>query len=245
MVVPKTRPRVLFRDLFQDDTPPGKASEYITSIKLLVKNGQINNVVLWCRVSAHGAQKRRENVRDQEKFLRRISKELGLTVIACFRCTESGWDLDNPVLAGAIRYARLNDAVLLAESTDRFLRSRDYKTEKNFNNAIPTVAQLAELSRQAAGVTLATYLDPDASPKEVRSFQRKRSQWAKGNKGGRPPKKIPGLKKLIRETLLPRALELLHARFTYREISAELNISVSTLQGWFRMEGQPCTVFAG
>ena len=86
------------------------------------------------------------------------------------------------MLSPAPRYG----AIIVAESTDRYLRHHDYHADTTL---LPTVGQFEDLKARAQGVTLATVLPPDATKAEVSSHQKKRGQRAKGNKGGRPAKK--------------------------------------------------------
>jgi hypothetical protein len=85
--------------------------------------------------------------------------------------------------------ARAKDegAVLLAESTCRFLRAANYNHKTN-RNAKPTTQDFRDLLRLTGNVTLATRLHPDASQHKVRSRQTKRGHKTQGQKGGRPPK---------------------------------------------------------
>ena len=57
-------------------------------------------------------------------------------------------------------------------------------------------------------VPLATLVDPNAIPEEIRSYETKRGKNAKGNPGGCPKKRCPGYKNRIRQENLPKVLDL-------------------------------------
>lgn len=85
-------------------------------------------VIIVCRVSVRG-QNRRGGLRDQERVLRMKVRALGGNVIALKRHTGNG---RNPVwLRGAAAAARVTNAVLLAESDDRFVRCEYYGSKKH------------------------------------------------------------------------------------------------------------------
>lgn len=84
-----------------------------------------------------------------------------------------------------MQLAKRENATILAESTDRYIRNPGYHS-KDMPDLQATDVDLRELTRWAEGVTLTTLLGPDAPPTEVRSYQQKRGQAAKGRKGGRP-----------------------------------------------------------
>lgn len=158
----------------------GKASNYIAHAPAAIKPGDL--VIICCRVSRY-AQKHRGNLSDQEENLKQRAKNLGAIVVETFPYVGPGYD---PYwLALAAENAKHLGAKLFAESTDRFIRHPDYHSQKN-PNAQARDCDLQDLGRWTSGVELVTDLPPDATPKEVRSYQRKRGQAAKGNKGGRP-----------------------------------------------------------
>jgi hypothetical protein len=160
----------------------GQASKIIHHASEL-KPGQ--KAVLWCRVSGC-EQNRQGNLDDNEAKLTELSKDLRTEVVGVIRYVGSGTD---PIcLVNAVDLAKKLGAVLLAESTDRFIRHPAYHSKEN-PNAQAREPDLEELQYWTQGVELYTDLHPDASPQEVRSYQRKRGQKYKGNKGGRPRKR--------------------------------------------------------
>ena len=153
---------------------PGRASAYIKHAPEEIRPG--DRVILCCRVSGH-VQDRNGNLRDQEKNLRKRAAELGACVIDVETYVGSGRDaywLIRPALK-----ARERGAKLYAESTDRFIRHPDYHS-KTYPDAQARDFELQELQTLTLGVPLLTDLHPDSSPSEVRGFQRRRGQAAKG-----------------------------------------------------------------
>jgi DNA invertase Pin-like site-specific DNA recombinase len=202
---------------------PGKASNLIRQAKSEIKPG--DKVVLCCRVS-HCTQNHNGNLRDQEARLRRCMKKVGAVVMAV--CTHVGSGVDKWSVLQAATEAREHGAKLVAESTDRFIRHEDYHSSKN-PDAQARETDLEDLGYLTRGVTLSTLLHPDATPARVRSFQRKRGQWAKGHKGGRPL-----AKKKRREKLLPDVLRLHVTGKSCRAIAAMLGLPRSTVHRWSR-----------
>jgi DNA invertase Pin-like site-specific DNA recombinase len=175
--------RITRRDIA---SPPGIASAYLRYFADLVAKGVVEDVVLYCRVSGR-TQRRKANAADQEAGLRRALAALDLPVLNC--CIDngvSGWRFDEQQgLSAAIEAARSSGprTIVLAESTGRYRRHKDYDGTKT---EVPTVADFEDLMRRANGVLLATLLQPDAPFEEVRQFETVRGQREKQNQGGRP-----------------------------------------------------------
>lgn len=206
---------------------PGKASDYIKPFESL---GIGDKVVICCRVSER-KQKRTQNLDDQERNLRRTAEQAGLVVVAVLRYVRSGFDPCWLVLAA--RIAKRHGATILAETTCRLVRNQHFHSSVR-PNAQPTEEELRNLASWTDGVPLATHLAPDASPYESRSYHRKRGQWAKGRKGGRPRIATPGYKKRRRVELLPRAMELHQEGESLRSIEVELKVPFTTIRDWIR-----------
>jgi DNA invertase Pin-like site-specific DNA recombinase len=216
------------------EPPPGKASDYIERFDHWIESHPGLPVALWCRVSARG-QGRRGNPDDQESGLRRVVGAHGGRVAEVFPHVGPGWDTE--ALTAALATCRKRGIrVLLAETTDRFLRHPEYHSSEN-PDAQPTEEQFRQLARNAAhyGVTLLTHLHPDASPAEVRSYQSTRGQRAKGKAGGRPKRKVPGAKKQRREQLgLSKTFWLVGVGYSRREVAEITGVPPSTVTGWVR-----------
>ena len=165
---------------------PGRASEYIEHATEEIKPG--NRVVLCCRVSGH-VQEKNKNLADQEKHLRERAKRLGAEVAEVVSYQGPGADPYPYWLVRARLLAERHGAKLLAETTDRLVRHPLYHSA-NHPDLQAREADLREMQRLTKGIIIATDLNPDASPEEVRSYQRKRGQEMKGNCGGRPRKRL-------------------------------------------------------
>lgn len=209
-------------------TPRGKASDYMTQAARVIAPG--DKVILCCRVSKH-TQRRRGNLKDQERGLRKEAEALGAEVIDVVHHEGSGW------VGGWLLELRpraiQRGAMLLAETPSRFVRHLDYHSKRR-PKAQATEDDLRCLAAWTRGLSLLTVVDPDLSPEEERSFQTKRGQEAKGKKGGRPVKAKPGDKKQRRAELLPRVLELHQHGMSVREIVAETGVAKSTVHEWLR-----------
>jgi hypothetical protein len=145
-------------------------------------------VILWGRISSRESSARRARLEDIFRNLRCEFLDYDVEIIDSYGVIESGWKEDmNLFWEIAAEMAKKNNAIIVTESTDRFIRSKKYNSKTN-NNALPRKKDLKRLKKATKEVTLATILHPDASPSEVRSYQRKRGQKMKGNKGGRPKK---------------------------------------------------------
>ena len=168
----------------------GIASDYISDNRSL-KRGQ--RVVIYCRVSGN-VQERSQNLSNQGENLKNELKQREFVVLKIISEVASGWKEDRDALKLAAEYALAKDAVLVAESVTRFTRNKDYNSKTNWK-VRPTQADYRRLQRDTHGVKLATLINPDATPAEIRSYETKRGKKLKGNPGGRPKKCSPGYKK--------------------------------------------------
>jgi DNA invertase Pin-like site-specific DNA recombinase len=208
---------------------PGKASNYIHHLPDLIKNGP-RPVVLLCRVSSP-KQMQKGNLDEAEAEALQQLREINIEPIEVFK----GWETSNifeyrPILEKALGHARSNGAILVASSRDRFIRSRDFGRGESPRMEPPTAIEYEEMLRIAGAVPLASILHPDEPA--VRSSQTKRGQEAKGNKGGRPPKRT--YKPRLNDDPINRSktLRLMRADFSIREIGECTGRSKSTIQGW-------------
>jgi hypothetical protein len=145
------------------------ANEYISQIDDVWCPGV--KAVLYCRVSAR-SQDRKGNLDDQQAYLERELTQLGFEIVAVKREIASGWKEDRESLIEAATEAVKLGAILVAASTDPFLRSDDFKSD-TAPGALPEEADYQELARATLGVTLATVLSPDMHWRTVRSHQTK------------------------------------------------------------------------
>lgn len=161
----------------------GRASRYIMAASEATRKG--TRVVIVVRVST-SQQNHNRNLDDQLDTLRRWVADRGGVVVA--EVPHVGPGSDPSWLRQAATLARQLGAVLLAESVDRFVRHPDFNP-KACPDAQPREIDLQELRHCTEGVILATLLSPDATPEQIRSYQRRRGQSEKGNRGGRPRKR--------------------------------------------------------
>jgi hypothetical protein len=122
-------------------------------------------------------------------------------------------------LAPVAEHAKRHGEKLFSESVDRFIRSPEYHSTDN-PDAQADYADLQDLAFWADGVTLVTDLHPDASPHKVRSYQRKRGQKFKGNRGGRPTKRKWKERRLA---WIHLARKMREAGQSFRQIAESLN----------------------
>lgn len=218
------RERVSARPTIELRIRAGKASNFI---KHFGTNAWLGiRVVLCCRVST---QSQRNHLPDQVAYLTRIVEAAGGTVvdIVCYE----GWGGNPNWLVDAARKAQACGAILLAETTDRFIRSDDYHQSKRPNSQ--ATEDDLELLRMCVGdVTLMTDLPPDETPGNVRSLQSSRGKNAKGNNGGRPKKRKKRIQKRWSIETKAQARQLHAKGFSLRRIAAKLNATVSTVQYW-------------
>ncbi len=214
---------------------PGKASNYITSLEELVRKRIPLKAALLGRVSAC-MQNHKGNLNDQLVSLRQAVEAYAIPIVCEFKEVGSGWWHERERLDAAARRALDEGAVLLAESTDRFIRSIYYDSKRN-PSAQPSVPEYEELRRATKGVTLVTILHPDTPWKEVRSYQSKRGQQTKGNKGGRPKINKAGYKKKSRLEKLSRVLRLRKKSASWGDINALTGVAKTTASDWVRKYG--------
>ena len=204
---------------------PGDASSYISK---LGPQHAGRKVVLVCRVSRRH-QSDRGNLKNQEANLRRAAESVGAIVVLVIRYVGSGvnpWWVER-----AAMFAQQHGAILLAESTDRFIRPLDYHSKRN-PHAKPTRMDLDDLRFYAAGAPLVTLCEPNAELAEVRSLHSKRGQRSKGRKGGRPRSRTPGYLKQRRTALIDRVKRLRRRGRSLRAIARKTGVPFNTVHRW-------------
>ena len=216
----------------------GRASDYIVHLKILVLSRRTLRVVLYCRVSRCW-QSKNGNLKDQKRYLLRIIRKyqkrynVRIDIVAVFQETASGWAEDRTKLIDAARTAKVCNAVLVAESSCRFLRSGRFHSSQK-PDVLPTIYEYENLMKDTEGATLASIMPPDRPWKKVRSSQTKRGQRSKKTCGGRPPKKYPGYKKERQKKYLELVLQLLRDGYSVADIVRETGIHRSTINDWKR-----------
>lgn len=225
------RKRVSGRTAWNLRVQAGTASNYIRHFVAEAYLGM--KVVLCCRVSRR-AQNRTGNLANQLANLEFIAASAGCVVVEKFCHVGSGND---PFwLIEVTEFALAHGAALLAEATDRFIRNQYYHSN-TFPDAQATKGELETLQWHTEGITLMTVLPPDASPKEVKSYQRKRGQMQKGRKGGRTKKRKQRIYPLETKA---KGIRMHDHGFSYQDVADFLTehtkdlVPRSTVQGWVR-----------
>ena len=217
---------------------PDKASSYIVHFKKLVTQNRSLKVVLYCRVS-RCQQKENGNLSDQQRYLRRIlhkyerKYDVKIIIVAVFEEVASGWDGDRKVLIAAADKAKKTGAILVAESTCRYIRNENYHSYRNFN-IVPTSHDYEALIDSTEGVTLATVMHPNKPWYKVKAYHTKRGQRSKNKFGGRPLKKYPGYMKDRRKKRLHKVLRLNKKGYSIADIVRKTKIPRSTINDWIR-----------
>lgn len=186
-------------------------------------------VVLWCRVSS-GLQNVSGNNADQEADLRAAVEARGGIIVDLV--AHAGRIVDaEAVLYRAANLAAQHGAVLLAESTSRFIRHPRYHPKLR-PHLMPTSVGLLELRWVCGDVPLVTLLDPDATWQQERAHQSKRGQRRKGKPGGRPAQTRPGDKKAFRLRSLPKVRWMRYIGMSNRAIARGLGTDDRNVRRW-------------
>jgi len=211
-----------------------QASKYLQHLDEYYKQQPDIQAILYCRDST---RHQGCNLDTYEEVLRRELNQRGISIVGrCYREICSGSDFDNRwKLEQAVEKAKKLIAkgkrvVIVAPSSDRFLRNKYFTTDQP--DILPTEAEYEKLKELTCGVSLITLLDPDMPPEEVRGYQSKWGQSAKGNKGGRPREKRPGYKKQRRKEKLNKVIELHKQGVNPCQIAAFTLVPVSTINDW-------------
>jgi len=219
------------------ESEPAKASQYIHWLKKYYREHTNIVAILYNRESSY-PQDHKQNHDTHEKILRRACEKLGISIARfyCETCSGKMLNGDRKALLKAVRKAQAKikkgkHAIILATSSDRYLRNKDFHTKDN-PDVLPTESEFKKFQKLTCSVPLVTILPPDMLWKKVRGRQSKWGQRVKGNKGGRPILKRPGYKKRLREKELTNVDRLLRQGKNPTEISRKLKIAPSTIRDW-------------
>lgn len=160
---------------FKPESPPGIASDYIQLLEYILKNYPNEKIVLFCRASSKTNQKNTLPV--QVADLKNNIQKMGGIIVDEYQFVDSGklsFEHIKRHWKKAAKLARKHGAILVAESTDRFIRSNEF-THQNKNAPI-SVPEFEELAAATIGVRLATYLPPDEKMEIVCRHQAERKK---------------------------------------------------------------------
>lgn len=204
-----------------------------------LKSQTVPAVVLYYRVST-SKQRNNGNFAWQEYCLTRYCEQHGIAILDEFyeACNGNGTDAaTRPELTAALELAAVHGVPLLAASSDRYLRPAGF--DKFDQSAQPDADEFAALEAFAGGVTLLTYLAPDASPEEVKALQRRQSHKARAAKQLPQPMRRDERK----AALIDEVREMARWRLSPREIEAELEargrpaVSQKSIWKWLQEAG--------
>jgi hypothetical protein len=207
-------------------SPPGEVQDYVSSLDGLLFRRDEFPIILHTRVSAR-SQDCNGNLDDEVlRCLEELTKR-NLVVTDITREIASGWMRDERVaLSKSVLQAQKYNAVIVAESLCRFLRSESFHT-KGAPNASPTALDFEWLAHFTHGIPLATILPPNTKWQVVRSYQTIRGiQHANG----------PGYMKQRREIIRPHVLKLARLGLSLRDIERKISVSYTTIRDWLRNE---------
>lgn len=202
--------------------PAGKASNYLLPFEIRYPGEPI---IICCRVSERVQYSRGNHVDQAEALTAAVNAAGGRAVPSephKGSGTDPGW------LTPAVALAQRLGARLLAETTDRFIRSQWYHSEW-YPDAQASEHDLRWLAFWLEGVEAMTLLHPDASSEEVRSYQIRRGHKAKGNKGGRPAK---AKREKNRKRWFRTVFAMKREGVSYRKIAAATGVPWKTCHNW-------------
>lgn len=211
-----------------------RPSDFIWSFAFLAAQTPGIKVVIYARVS--GRAQRTRSLQRQIDYARRVVEAAGGEVVSVFSEVASGWVADpkgRPQLEGAARLAAASGAVIVATTVSRFVRSADFDTRTN-QDAVPTDYEMLSIMRLVGGkVDLATILNPDATPSEVRAFESNRG----GNRGGRPKTKYAGYKKDVQKAKMPLLLDYFLRSGSKKDAAKRAGVARTTAREWLTRMG--------
>lgn len=182
------RKLVSVRDLWhrKHGRKPGTASSLIRYFPDMLKAGSVDAVVLYARCSGR-VQNSRNNALDALAKLR-LQVPSHIPIVGEVVEVGPGYVRNGPLARWqfhrACWIARQHDAVVLAECTNRLVRHVKWRSTAPDEHP-PTDVDLANLSKLAEGVALATAAHPDLPERKQRQMQSQRGQSAKSRTGGR------------------------------------------------------------
>ena len=215
--------------------PPVPPSDYIDHADHLPPG---TPVVLHHRASDHREVRSGAAIHARDE-LRQEAERRGFIVKGEFWDLESGRMTDDwearfhySHLRLAAERARELGAVLLALSTDRFARGRDFDPKRPSTTGRLSDLDLRRLVR-FLNCRLATVQHPDATPAEIDSEQKRRGHRHTTKRDGRPPSRTT-----FRLTWLTVVVSLRERGLSYHDIATEVSnqsgqhVSANTVRNW-------------
>jgi hypothetical protein len=236
--------RAMYSSAGPDQDSP-HASSVIHYLDQLRRGGQTLLAVAYMRSSTR-EQRKRQNLRNRLRWIRRQLRERGVERLKTFREVADGRFLDDrQELRNAVEFALAGQSenpdalvIVVTDTRNRFIRGRFFNGQAATDP--PSATQLRELAALARGVPLATVLHPDTPAGAVRGYETKIPDImgeASGKKVGRPtgPSRCAGYKRKRRERLLPEISRLhFYDELSIREVARRLGQSESTVRGWLK-----------
>lgn len=205
-----------------------KLSDYFRPVSGLTPGMR---AVLVIRVST---RQQGDNLADQERRVIEAVEARGGTVVYVHSYVGSGV---YPQLEVAAQAAVERDAVLVAETTDRYQRPRTYVGVLD-RSATLKRHHLVQLQHVVNWVPMYTVVHPDQAAGTVRGEQTRRGQHASGRRAGRPLQKTK-----FKDKWRVVAVTLRAAGMTIRAIATELTkqagkpVRPSTVLDWLKQAG--------
>jgi hypothetical protein len=134
---------------------------------------------------------------------------------------------ERAVLRWAVEFAAARNCPVVAETSDRLLRSSRYRCD-TAPHAVPSVFEFFRFAAHCRRVRLATILHPDTTWRRVRAHQTSRGMKITPCKAGD--------KKAWRMEIRPRVIERALSGDSDRLIAEEEGVPRSNVQRWLREE---------
>ncbi len=194
----------------------------ITKLVKVFNSVQPGEVVdLWIPVSG---SERQQNLEDAEAWLRLALENAGAAVGRVTHYVGPRYAGSLPIeLRHAARRAKRKGRKLIAETLDRFIRVPMERHDQSI-----TRADLQHLRSHTLKADLVTWLDPNATSKQIRAHRTMRGQWAKANKGGGQKRYLPRAD----EDDLAICEALLIYGHSLGDIAKRFGRSRATIQSW-------------
>ncbi len=216
----RTDPQKDCHEPLSHKTPGGDQNHRHASQHLAhVDNLKPGRVVIYCRVSRW-----HQNLEKQAANVTCEFEKMGFDVVTVLVEVASADAEDRVKLELAAIKAKQAEAILVAASTDRFLRGFRLDGENRRITVSPNALDWERFLALVDGAKLATLRPPDMDWRKVRGFQTKQGE------AGRPPG--PMTKKRRRELKAPEAVKLRQDGLSLRKISRALSVPCSTVRDW-------------